>query len=111
MGYDDVAGASLSSMAIANGIRHRFRLASDAAAALPTPLRFGWHDAGVIAVLAVACAFVVLSVVAFFAILFTGRFPRGLFDYLVGVGRWTNRVTAYAFMLATDEYPPFRLRA
>jgi hypothetical protein len=50
-------------------------------------------------------------VVAWFAILFTGRFPRGIFDYLVGVGRWTNRVTAYAFMLVTDEYPPFRLRA
>jgi hypothetical protein len=37
------------------------------------------------------------------------RFPRGIFDYLVGVGRWTNRVTAYAFILVTDEYPPFRL--
>jgi hypothetical protein len=47
--------------------------------------------------------------VAWFAILFTGRFPRGIFDYLVGVGRWTNRVTAYAFILVTDEYPPFRL--
>jgi hypothetical protein len=49
--------------------------------------------------------------IAWFAILFTGRFPRGLFDYLVGVGRWTNRVTAYAFLLVTDEYPPFRLAA
>jgi hypothetical protein len=47
--------------------------------------------------------------VAWFAILFTGRFPRGIFDYLVGVGRWTNRVAAYAFILVTDEYPPFRL--
>ena len=46
---------------------------------------------------------------AWFAILFTGRFPRGIFDYLVGVGRWTNRVTAYAFILVTDDYPPFRL--
>ncbi len=49
-------------------------------------------------------------IAAWFAILFTGRFPRGIFDYLVGVGRWTNRVTAYAFMLVTDRYPPFRLR-
>ena len=53
----------------------------------------------------------VAIVAAWFAVLVTGRFPHGLFDYLVGVGRWTNRVTAYAFLLVTDEYPPFRLRA
>jgi Domain of unknown function (DUF4389) len=46
---------------------------------------------------------------AWFAILFTGRFPRGIFDFLVGVGRWHNRVVAYAYLLVTDEYPPFRL--
>jgi hypothetical protein len=51
--------------------------------------------------------FVVIA--AWFAILFTGRYPRGLFDYVVGVGRWHNRVTAYAFILVTDRYPPFRM--
>jgi Domain of unknown function (DUF4389) len=52
---------------------------------------------------------IVAVVIAWFAILFTGRYPRGLFDYLQGVGRWTNRVVGYAFVLVTDEYPPFRL--
>lgn len=59
---------------------------------------------------------VVLSVIgllgvifAWFAILFTGRFPRFVFDYLVGVHRWGLRVTAYGFLLITDRYPPFRL--
>jgi Domain of unknown function (DUF4389) len=49
-------------------------------------------------------------VIAWFAILFTGRYPRGLFDYVVGVGRWALRVQAYAFLLLTDNYPPFSLR-
>jgi hypothetical protein len=48
-------------------------------------------------------------IVAWFAILFTGRYPRGLFDYVVGVGRWGLRVQAYAFLLVTDRYPPFSL--
>ena len=47
---------------------------------------------------------------SWFAILFTGRFPRGAFDYLEGVGRWSVRVTAYAFLLVTDRYPPFSMR-
>jgi hypothetical protein len=47
---------------------------------------------------------------AWFAILFTGRYPRGLFGYVEGVLRWHNRVVAYALILVTDEYPPFRLR-
>jgi hypothetical protein len=53
-------------------------------------------------------AFVVV-VIAWFAILFTGRYPRGLFNYVEGVLRWHNRVTAYAVVLVTDAYPPFSL--
>ncbi|HEX4806790.1 MAG TPA: DUF4389 domain-containing protein [Conexibacter sp.] len=52
---------------------------------------------------------VVAVIVAWFAILFTGRYPRGLFDYVVGVARWHNRVVGYALILVTDRYPPFRL--
>jgi hypothetical protein len=54
-------------------------------------------------------AAVVAVIIAWFAILFTGRYPRGLFDFVLGVLRWGNRVVAYAFVLVTDEYPPFRL--
>lgn len=48
---------------------------------------------------------------AWLAILFTGRYPRGIFDYVEGVIRWHNRVVGYALILVTDEYPPFRLGA
>ncbi|HVS04612.1 MAG TPA: DUF4389 domain-containing protein [Candidatus Dormibacteraeota bacterium] len=54
-------------------------------------------------------ASLVAVAVAWFAILFTGRYPHGLFNFVVGVLRWTNRVNAYAFALVTDQYPPFRL--
>lgn len=56
---------------------------------------------GIIAVIAI--------ILAWFAILITARYPRGLFDFVLGVGRWGIRVYAYAFLLVTDRYPPFRL--
>ncbi len=62
----------------------------------------------VLAVLAVAA--LVSLIIAWFAILLTGRYPRGLFDFVVGVQRWALRVGAYAFLLVTDRYPPFSLR-
>lgn len=53
----------------------------------------------------------VCVVIAWFSILFTGRYPRALFDDVVGVMRWHVRVVAYAFVLVSDDYPPFRLGA
>jgi len=51
----------------------------------------------------------VMAIVAWFAILFTGRYPRSVFDFEEGVLRWHNRVIGYAITLVTDRYPPFRL--
>ncbi len=54
-------------------------------------------------------AAIIVVIVAWFAILFAGRYPRGMFDFVEGVFRWNNRVAGYAFILITDRYPPFRL--
>jgi Domain of unknown function (DUF4389) len=54
-------------------------------------------------------AALVVVIVAWFAILFTGRYPRGMFEFVEGVFRWHVRVAGYAFLLVTDQYPPFRL--
>jgi hypothetical protein len=62
----------------------------------------------VLAFLAIGALFAI--VIAWFAILFTGRYPRALFDYVVGVGRWALRVQAYVSLLVTDRYPPFSLK-
>jgi hypothetical protein len=62
-----------------------------------------------IVLIALYIASFVVVVIAWFAILFTGRYPRGMFDFVEGVIRWHNRVVGYALVLVTDEYPPFRL--
>jgi hypothetical protein len=55
-----------------------------------------------------AIAFMVVAITAWFAILITGKYPRGLFNFVVGYGRWATRVFAYSYLLTTDKYPPFR---
>ena len=54
-------------------------------------------------------AAIVVIILAWFAILFTGRYPRSMFAFVEGVARWGQRVIAYAFLLVTDRYPPFSL--
>jgi Domain of unknown function (DUF4389) len=62
-----------------------------------------------IVLLVLDIAALVVVILAWFAILFTGRYPRGMFDFVEGVIRWQNRVIAYAWVLVTDRYPPFQL--
>jgi hypothetical protein len=64
-----------------------------------------------LALLVLDIGVVIAAITAWFAIVFTGRYPRRLFDFTVGVMRWHNRVVGYAFALVTDRYPPFRLSA
>jgi hypothetical protein len=61
----------------------------------------------ILAFLGIGAVFAII--IAWFAILFTGKYPKGLFDYVVGVTRWALRVEAYAILMVTDEYPPFSL--
>jgi hypothetical protein len=56
-------------------------------------------------------AVLLVTIIAWFAILFTGNYPKGMFDFVVGVMRWGFRVMAYALLLVTDKYPPFSLEA
>jgi hypothetical protein len=67
-------------------------------------------DPHYIVLVVLVLAAIVAIVIVWFAILFTGRYPRALFDFVVGVGRSSLRVEAYAFLLVTDRYPPFSLR-
>jgi hypothetical protein len=62
-----------------------------------------------VVLIVLAIAAMVAVVIAWFAILFTGQYPRSLFNFVVGVGRWALRVQAYAFLLVSDRYPPFAL--
>jgi hypothetical protein len=63
-----------------------------------------------IALILLYVALIVSVIIVWFVIVFTGAYPRGLFDFAEGVFRWSNRVSGYAFLLVTDVYPPFRLR-
>jgi hypothetical protein len=64
-----------------------------------------------IVLFALGIAALVALIIAWFAILFTGRYPQGLFHFVEGVFRWANRVVAYSIVLVTDRYPPFSLSA
>lgn len=63
-----------------------------------------------VVLLALTLVGAIVTIIAWFAILFTGRYPKSLFTFVVGIGRWNLRVYAYAFLLTTDQYPPFSLK-
>lgn len=63
----------------------------------------------IIVLICLDIALIVVTIIAWFAILFTGNYPKGLFNFVVGVMRWGFRVVAYALILVTDKYPPFSL--
>jgi hypothetical protein len=63
-----------------------------------------------IVLMCLGVAVIITSIVAWFAILITGRYPRGLYGFAVGVSRWSWRVSAYVSVLSTDRYPPFSLK-
>lgn len=63
-----------------------------------------------IVLVALGIASLVVTIIAWFAILFTGQYPKSLFNFVVGVTRWELRVSAYSFLLVTDKYPPFSLK-
>jgi len=65
----------------------------------------------IIALIFIFIGVVLCTIIALFAILFTGKYPKSVFDFIEGFLRWTLRVSAYAILLTTDEYPPFRLSA
>ena len=77
---------------------------------LSVGLRIFYAIPQVIVLLFLNIAWVFTSIVAWFAILFTGRYPAGLYEFAVGVLRWDMRVEAY-LLLMRDEYPPFSLQA
>ncbi len=70
---------------------------------------FGWFYVWLphgIALMFYGIAALFVTLIAWFAILFTGRYPKGMFEFVVGYQRWSNRVNAYMLLL-TDSYPPF----
>ncbi len=72
-------------------------------------LLFGWLYVGIphgFLLFFYGIAVCVVEIIAFFAILFTGKFPKGMFDFVVGYSRWSNNVNAYLYFMR-DEYPPF----